>query len=300
VRPPPALSYTPPVATFVAVNPRAAEALLPLVALVAFLLGTMGVFGAKAVLFGRPHTPDIEKRQRTILAKFFQEWWIWLWGPVERLCLRAGISPDAITMGSTFVAAAAAALFGFGWLSVGGWVFLAGASFDFIDGRVARATGRSTRAGAFLDSTLDRVGELLAFGGLAVAFRGTGILFAALAAAGASVLVSYARARGEALGAGEAAKVGGMQRPERIVVTGVACALTPLADALWGAGAGRTVVGSALAVLAVLTTATAARRTWVIYRAMRAAEPAAIARPAFRLADVFRLDASARRRKAVR
>lgn len=281
-------------------NSRAAEALVPLVGLVAFLLSTLAVFAARAVLVGRPHTPDIEKRQRTILAKFFQEWWIWLWGPVERLCLRLGLSPDTITLASTGVAATAAVLLGFGWLSLGGWVFLFGASFDFIDGRVARATGRTSRAGAFLDSTLDRVSELLVFGGLAVAFRGSIVLFAALAAAGASVLVSYARARGEALGAGEAAKVGGMQRPERVVVTGVSCALAPLADAMFGAGAGRGLVATALTALAVLTTATAARRTWVIYHALRAADPAPVpARAPFRLADVFRLDPS-RRRKAAR
>lgn len=284
--------------TFPPVNPSAAEALIPLIGLVVFLLSTLAVFAVRAVLVGRPHTPDIEKRERTFLAKFFQEWWIWLFGPLIRLCLRLGISPDAITIASTFVAGAAAVLLGFGWLSLGGWVYLFGASFDFIDGRVARATGRVTRAGAFLDSTLDRVAELLVFGGLAVAFRGSAVLFAALAAAGASLLVSYARARGEALGAGDVAKVGGMQRPERIVVTGVACALSPLADAAWGDGIGRAVVGSALAALALLTLVTAARRTWAIYHALRAAEPGVPARPPFRLADVFKLDT--RRRKAVR
>ncbi|BDG05777.1 CDP-alcohol phosphatidyltransferase family protein [Anaeromyxobacter oryzae] len=281
-------------------NPRAAEALVPLLGLVAFLLGTLGLFAARALIVGRPHTPDIEKRQHTILAKFFQEWWIWLWGPVERFCLRLHLSPDVITLLSTAVAAGAAVLLGYGWLSVGGWVFLFGASLDFIDGRVARATGRSTKAGAFLDSTMDRVGELLVFGGLAICFRGSAALFAALAAAGASLVVSYARARGEALGAGDVAKVGGMQRPERIVVTGVSCALSPLVDAGWGLGAGRAVVASALAALAALATATALRRTWAIYRALRALEPATETRPPFRLADVFRLDPAARRRKAAR
>ncbi len=280
-------------------NSGAALALAPLIGLVALLLATLLAFGVKAALGGRPHTPDIEQRQPTILAKFFQEWWIWLWGPVERSCLRLGISPDAITVFSTALAGAAALLMGLGWLSLGGWVFLAAGSLDFIDGRVARATGRASRAGAFLDSTLDRVGELLVFGGLAVTFRDSPALLAALAAAGASLLVSYARARGEALGAGEAAKIGGMQRPERVVVTGVACALSPLADAVFGAGAGRAAVGGALAGLAAFAAGTAARRGWAIYRALRAVEPPAVARPAFRLADVFRLDA-ARRRKAAR
>ena len=275
-------------------TPSAAAALIPLIGVVAFLLATLLFFTASSILFGRPHTPDIEKRERTFVAKFFQEWWIWLYRPVERLCLRAGIPPDAITIASTCTAAVAAVLIGSGRLSLGGWVYLFGASLDFIDGRVARASGRTTRRGAFLDSTLDRVAELLVMGGLATTFRNSPFLFAALAAAGASLLVSYSRARGEVLGAGDVARVGGMQRPERIVVTGAACALSPLADAAYGAGAGRALLGWALVVLAVLTTATAARRTFAIYRALRAGDPAPVARPAFRLADVFRLDVSRR------
>ncbi len=275
-----------------------ATATIPLLGVVTLLLSTLVVFTVRSVLLGRPHTPDIDRRPRTILAKFFQEWWLWLFRPVERLCLRLGIPPDAITVASTVAAAAAGVLMGLGFLSLGGWVYLFGASLDFIDGRVARASGRTSRAGAFLDSTLDRVAELLVLGGLAAAFRGSPALLAAIGVAGASLMVSYARARGEALGAGSVAQVGGMQRPERIVVTGVVCALSPLADAFWGPGVGRAVVGCALAVLAVLTTATAARRTLAIYRALRAGEPAPVARPSFRLADVFRLDA--RRGKAAR
>jgi phosphatidylglycerophosphate synthase len=282
------------------VSPSVAAAIVPLIGLIAFLLATLGVFTARSLLFGRPHTPDIEHRQHTILAKFFQEWWLWLYRPVERLCLRLGVPPDAITVASTLTAGTAGVLMGLGMLSLGGWVYLFGASLDFIDGRVARASGRTTRAGAFLDSTLDRVAELLVLGGLATTFRDSPFLFAALAAAGASIVVSYARARGEAVGAGEVARVGGMQRPERIVVTGLACALSPLADALWGAGTGRLVLGCALAALAVLTTATAARRTFAIYRALRAAEPVPVTRAPFRLADVFRLDTQSRRGKAVR
>jgi CDP-diacylglycerol---glycerol-3-phosphate 3-phosphatidyltransferase len=59
------------------------------------------------------------------------------------------------------------------------------------------------------------------------------------------------------------------------------------------------VVAGALAAFAFLTMATAARRTFAIYRALRAADPAQVARPQFRLAHVFRLD-TARRRKVVR
>jgi len=286
------------------VNPRAVEAFAPSLGVVGILLSTLLIFTVRSLIRGRPHTPDIDKRERTFLAKFFQEWWLWLYWPVERLCLRLRISPDAITLSSTLAASAAGVLMGLGHLSLGGWVYLFGASLDFIDGRVARATGRSSRAGAFLDSTLDRVAELMVFGGLAVYFRASPYLYAALGAAGASLLVSYARARGEALEAGDVVKVGGMQRPERIVVSGVACALSPLADVTWGDAVGRNVVGSALAALAILSAATAVHRIVAIYRALPAASPPAPetdaeVRPAFRLADVFKLD-TARRRKVVR
>jgi hypothetical protein len=98
--------------------------------------------------------------------------------------------------------------------------------------------------------------------------------------------------------AGDKVKVGGMQRPERIVLTGIPCALTPIFDLFFGLGAGRTVVTVALTVLAVLTTLTAIRRTWSIYHALRLQDPTP-GKPPFRLADVFGLE-SARRKKAAR
>ncbi len=284
--------------TFTPVTPSAAEALAPLLGLVAFLFSTLVYYSVKAAIFGRKREAYIENRQRTILAKLFQEWWIWLWTPIERFCLRLRISPDAITIASTFVVAASAVLIAYGHFSLGGWVFLFGSSFDFIDGRVARATGRVSRAGAFLDSTLDRVGELFFFSGLAVAYRDSWVLVVALVAAGASTVVSYARARGEAVNAGDMVKVGGMQRPERIVLTGIPCALSPIFDHFFGAGTGRSVVTVALTVLAVLTVFTAIRRTWSIYHALRAQDPTPAKLP-FRLADVFGSE-SARRKKAAR
>ena len=201
------------------------------------------------------------------------EWWVWLWGPFERACVGLGISPSAITIASTVLAAVAAALLGTGHLSLGGWVYLLAASLDLVDGRVARAQGTSSPAGAFLDSTLDRLAELLVFAALAVHFRSGPVLYAALGAATASVLVSYTRARGEALGLSGAARVGGMQRAERVVLTGVPCALSPLADVLFGAGAGTLLVGSALALLALLTSMTAARRSYSIWSTLRGPDP---------------------------
>lgn len=268
-------------------NPTAAQALLPLLAVVLFLLATLVVYAARWMLIGPAPTPEITAREHTMLAKFFQEWWVWLYRPAVAFCVRFGISPDAITVASTVFAGAAALLIGNGWVSIGGWAYLFGASFDLVDGRVARATGHVTKAGAFLDSTLDRVQELFVFTALAYHFHGSPWLLAPIWAAGASFVVSYARARGESLGAGGEAKVGGMQRPERVFITGLACALSPLADA-WRPGASRALIGFALTFLAVSASVTAARRTWSIYRTLKGSSP----RPKGegRFAAVFRLE----------
>ncbi len=264
------------------------QAVLPLLGLCLFLLATMAAFAGRCVAIGRPRTPYIESRAAPLLWKWWAEWWVWLWGPIERACLALGVSPNAITLASTAFSGVAAILLGAGRLSLGGWVYLFAASLDLVDGRVARAQGRSTRAGAFLDSTLDRVAELAVFAGLAVHFRDTAALHAALAAAGSSVLVSYARARGEALGAAREASVGCMQRAERVVLTGLPCALSPLCDALFGARAGELVAGSALAVLAAVTTLTALRRGRAIWHALRGAEPEVHSLPNVRWLDPMR------------
>ena len=272
-------------------------ALLPLLAIVAFLLAMLATFAARCVLLGRPRTPQIEAREHTVLAKFFQEWWVWLFGPIERAAVRLGISPDAVTLTSAAVAAVAAALAASGHLSAAGWTYLFGSSLDLVDGRVARATGRASRAGAFLDSSLDRLSELLVLGGLAFALRGSPWVLAPIAASGASVLVSYARARGEALGIVAEAKVGGMQRPERVVLAGIPCALSPLWEAAGWPGGATGLVGAALAVVAASSAITAARRIASIYLKLRAADPPP-RRERRPFAAVFRLEA--RRRRAFR
>ena len=269
-----------------------AEALLPLLALCALLLSTLAMFGVRCAVVGRPRTPYIESRAAPGPWKWAMEWWVWLWGPVERACVRLGVSPNAITLASTALAGVASALIASGRLSLGGWVYLFGASLDLVDGRVARAQGSSSKAGAFLDSTLDRVAELAVFAALAVYFRHTAALYAALVAAGSSVVVSYARARGEALGVHGEASVGSMQRAERVVLTGLPCALAPLFDALRGPGAGALVVGSALGVLAAVTSLTALHRGHAIWRALRG--PAVVPPAA---ANVRWLDPMRRRQK---
>lgn len=132
---------------------------------------------------------------------------------------RLGLTPNAITvLGFLGMCAAAVAASAQQWVLAGVLVALFGA-FDMLDGALARATNRVTPFGGFLDSTLDRTGENLVLAGVAFgcaqAQFDAGVLAALLAMAFGSI-VTYARARAEALGVhGE---VGVAPRPERLLL----------------------------------------------------------------------------------
>ena len=123
--------------------------------------------------------------------------------PVARGLGRLGLTPNALTVigfSGTCVAAFAAGMQL--WL-VAGILVLAFGIFDLFDGALARATGRTSRFGAFLDSTLDRTGESLVYAGVAVGSMAgqliEGVILAGLAATFASG-VTYTRAKAESLG----------------------------------------------------------------------------------------------------
>ena len=110
------------------------------------------------------------------------------------------INPDWMTVAGTVVAGASSLAFAEGELRWGGILLLAGGFFDLVDGVVARHFGVATRFGAFLDSSLDRVVDILAMLGLFAFFLGTGDAPGALLCAWilvATVLTSYAKARAE-------------------------------------------------------------------------------------------------------
>jgi len=149
---------------------------------------------------------------------------------------RLGLTPNALTVigflgtGAAAIAAAAQA-----WLLAGVLVIVFGI-FDMFDGALARATGRASKFGAFLDSTLDRTGESLVLAGVAVGCAAAGfiegVLLAGLAATFASG-VTYTRAKAESLGVhGE---VGIAPRPERLLLLAAGLVLAGL---LGGVGTG--------------------------------------------------------------
>src|ERR671920_2591133 len=168
----------------------------------------------------------------------FRATWTAVFAPVVRLLLRLGVSPDAVTVvGTLGVVAGALIFFPRGQLFVGVLFITAFVFSDMIDGAMARQSGRVSAFGAFLDSTLDRIGDAAIFGGLAMYYVGPGDndWFAALAIYCLSMgsVTSYARARAESLGM--QAKVGIAERADRLVSILVITGLADLARIL-GAG----------------------------------------------------------------
>jgi CDP-diacylglycerol--glycerol-3-phosphate 3-phosphatidyltransferase len=149
---------------------------------------------------------------------------------------RTRVTPNALTVSGVSLCLAAAVLVPFEnrdkllfyWLGAG--IFVLGSILDILDGALARAGGKTTPFGSFLDSTLDRVGEGAMLGAIALIFSRHGnqvALGATVAAVAGSFLVSYTRAKAEGLGL--KGDVGLGSRAERVVVIAAGLVLAP-----WG------------------------------------------------------------------
>ncbi len=134
----------------------------------------------------------------------------------------ASVHPNILTAIGVTINVGSGVLFGFGEFFLAGIVLIIANLFDMLDGNVARLTGNVTRFGGFLDSTLDRVSDIVVFLGIIVFYAGNtpqhSILNVFLAGVGlmGSVMVSYTTSRAE--NAGIKSSVGFLQRPERIVL----------------------------------------------------------------------------------
>ena len=191
--------------------------------------------------------------------------------PVARRLVVIGVTPDALTIvGTLGVSAGALAFYPRGIFFVGTLVITAFVFSDMLDGAVARVSGRTGKWGAFLDSTLDRVGDGAIFGALALWYAGDGnsitLCAVALYDLVAGSVTSYAKARAESLGL--TCNVGIAERSERLLGILIPTGLSGLFDlpilrtiALWA--------------LAVATTITVFQRLVEVRRQTRpSAEPA--------------------------
>jgi CDP-diacylglycerol--glycerol-3-phosphate 3-phosphatidyltransferase len=234
-----------------------------LVGILAVALGSMPVYAV--VARGRVDPNEIADRGSFVLGGFLRNWFYWFVWPVERLALALGLSPTAFNVGGVLFGIAAGFFFATGHTNPGGWFVLLGGIADVLDGRIARARGMASETGAFLDSTLDRMAEVGAFVGLALMYRAWPVdLAVVVIAMGGSLLVSYARARGESLGV--VCKVGVMQRAERLLLVGFGGIFDPAVTAWLGWPSGLLLLGL-LVIVAIGTVGTAIYRTvWIAQR----------------------------------
>jgi CDP-diacylglycerol--glycerol-3-phosphate 3-phosphatidyltransferase len=179
---------------------------------------------------------------------------------------RTRVSPNALTAAGVVLCAVAAVVVYFEYRSellafwVGATLFVIGSVLDILDGALARTSGKGTPFGAFLDSTTDRISEGFMLGAIALVFSRDGNTLAvafAFAAVAGSFLVSYTRARAEALELKGDVGIG--SRAERVVVIVAGLVLAPWGALPWAiylltATAWVTVIQRVLAVRAQLRT----------------------------------------------
>jgi CDP-diacylglycerol--glycerol-3-phosphate 3-phosphatidyltransferase len=143
--------------------------------------------------------------------------------PTARVLSKTGVTPNTLTVLGFLVSVAAGVLVAKEYFLAGGLVVLFAGAFDLLDGPVARATGKTTKFGAFLDSTLDRLSEAAVLAGIVAYYTFfTEATWEPLLAYGCfvgSVMVSYLRARAEGLGI--ECKVGVFTRVERVIVMSI-------------------------------------------------------------------------------
>jgi CDP-diacylglycerol--glycerol-3-phosphate 3-phosphatidyltransferase len=215
----------------------------------------------------RPLDVDIAQRPASaLLGYWIRDWLMWVIGPLERALVRAKASPDLFNYLGVAFGAAAGVAYARRSLALGGWLVLLGGLADVFDGRIARARGLVSRRGEFLDSMLDRFAETFAFMGLALYFaRSPWAILTTLSALGGSLLVSYARAKGE--GVGVTYRGGVMQRAERLVLLALASLLDGAVIRALGMPPGAILLG-AVAIIGLGSLGTAVYRTMYIARAL--------------------------------
>ena len=191
--------------------------------------------------------------------------------PVANWLVKRGVHPNTITVIGTFCTLVGGIIYGTGHIRTGGWFLGLTALFDVLDGTVARRSNTSSTFGAFLDSTLDRLADGFVLGGLAVFYATSRLhanipmLIVALMGLIGAFLTSYTRARAEALGLD--AKIGFLQRPERVVLLSAPQAFFGLVFNGW-------VLALITIILTVTAWITVVQRVAFVYTATTRAEKA--------------------------
>lgn len=177
------------------------------------------------------------------------------------------VHPNALTTIGFFVTVSSAFAYHQHHVRAAGFLILLGGFFDILDGRVARLTGLGSKFGAFYDSTLDRISEIVVFLGLLSLYNDyrlelgdVGMIYLIMLAMAGSLMISYTRARAEAMGLD--CRVGLMPRAERVVLLGAA-------SLFFGEAWDGLVLKGVILILAVLTNLTAFQRIIWVYQHAR-------------------------------
>ncbi|HVZ48146.1 MAG TPA: CDP-alcohol phosphatidyltransferase family protein [Gemmatimonadaceae bacterium] len=200
----------------------------------------------------------------SVIWEWLKQGYLRLVNPLADALVARGVRPNTITTFGLCFTLAAGVIFASGHISIGGWVLGLTAVFDVLDGMVARKSGQESTFGAFYDSTLDRVADGAVLGGLTVFWaadttrHSIGMVVVCLFAIVGTYLTSYTRARAEGLGLD--ARVGLMQRPERVV-------LMSAPQAFFGLAFDGLVLKGIVTLLAVTSWITVAQRMLYVRRA---------------------------------
>lgn len=197
----------------------------PLIAFNVVALSTALIF--RSIYRRRQRVQEVEERHASkVLNRWLREYWYWITDPFVRFFIFLKLSPNALTFIGVLISAVSGAFFATGHIGLGGWFLIFGGTFDTFDGRVARATNRETKSGAYFDAVMDRASEGVVFLGLILLYRNHWGLWIVVAALLASYLVSYTKAKGEAAGADFSGGI--MQRPERVAYLGMGGIFSPM------------------------------------------------------------------------
>jgi CDP-diacylglycerol---glycerol-3-phosphate 3-phosphatidyltransferase len=195
---------------------------------------------------------SMDQKQKN-LSDHFREWFKGGAQAAAGFLLRLGIKPNTVTITGLVGHIIGAVLVASGWITLGGILVLIMAPLDFLDGTMARMRGESSRFGAFVDSVTDRYSEFVIMGGLLYYYLShqdwTACILVYLAVTG-SIMVSYTRSRGEALGF--EVKIGVLTRLERYLVLVPGLIFNIPRIALW--------------IIAILANFTALQRIWHVRR----------------------------------
>lgn len=235
--------------------------LAPALTLAAAFFAAFFVYALLHAIGRGPRVTGIKHNE--LLGPFTAGFLYWLVLPLERL-LVGRVSPNVITSVSLVLCGLCGVAAALGHLPAAVWLFAFAGILDILDGRIARLGGRMTKAGALFDSVSDRWGEMFVFAGYAWYLHRTPWMLAALGAFGGSMMVSYTRARAEALHAD--AKVGFGSRPTRVMILAAGLILS----GIFGYEEPLSVLSVSVWILAAISLVTTVQRILAVRTALNA------------------------------